>query len=144
MPAWRRAYARSSDNSFSIALKPPSPLQFGAEFDAIGTRRCILREAGEEVTRHRCVHERIRQVSAPQTDGVWPVVHVPVQAAVYVVIGRLTQLVVRLAEPTAVMQVLRIERPVPCRCRYQITQAQVGGPLRRVWQLIAVGRSKGG
>src|ERR1700735_4569143 len=98
------------------------PLQPGAEFDAVGPRRRILREASKEVTRCSCVHERIRQVSAPQTDGVRPIVHMPVEAGIDVVIGRLTQLIVRLGAPSAVVKVLRIERPVSCRCRNQIAQ----------------------
>src|ERR1700733_344434 len=105
------------------APRSPAPLQFGAELDAVSARRRILREAGQEVARRRCVDERVRQVSAPQSDGVRAVVHMPVQSGVDIVIGGLTQLVVCLPEPSAVVKVLLIERPVSYRCRYQIAQS---------------------
>src|SRR6202021_1331975 len=63
-----------SQMKVSRAPKPQSALHSGAEFDAVGARRRILREARKEVARRRSVDERVRQVSAPQTNRVRPIV----------------------------------------------------------------------
>src|ERR1700743_1680229 len=95
--------------------KVPVPrLELDTELNAVGAWRRILREADQEVSRCRRVDQRVGEIAAPEAHGIRPVVHVPMNRRLYIVLSRLTQLIVCLGEPTAVVKVLPIQCPVSC------------------------------
>src|SRR5580692_12041470 len=82
----------------------PSQLEIGAQPDPVGTGRSILSQAGDGIPRYRCVHQLIRQISTPQADRERLIVRTDVKVSIDGIVSPLSELIVRLAKPAAVVQ----------------------------------------
>src|SRR5882724_11330036 len=101
------------DDNVGLHRQSTYALKIDTEFDAINAGRCVLPETGDRISRHRCIDDLIRQIPAPQPDGEGLVLRVDVHAGIDGIISGLSELIVRLTKPTAVVQEVGIKGPIP-------------------------------